>query len=133
MDSLMKKGLRHEQRVLRARVAGLDGFPDEEGIKTDVEFGVRKQDEALMDSLMKKGLRPAWILVCRPDCALMDSLMKKGLRRTLVGDRAGAVGLDGFPDEEGIKTVRLALPFCRPSGLDGFPDEEGIKTHGRRQ
>ena len=39
--------------------------------------------------------------------ALMDSLMKKGLRLAAGTHRAGTESLDGFPDEEGIKTPQL--------------------------
>ena len=57
MDSLMKKGLRLTVADNSEHAIGLDGFPDEEGIKTPLTslFAVA---QALMDSLMKKGLRP---------------------------------------------------------------------------
>ena len=63
---------------------------------------------ALMDSLMKKGLRRHAARLRWTPWALMDSLMKKGLRQQSAHRLQPRGGLDGFPDEEGIKTVFMA-------------------------
>ena len=56
----------------------------------------------------------------------MDYLIKKGLRQLFRRIPVITNGLNGFPDQERIKTRPCRYPLrC---SLNGFPDQEGIKT-----
>ena len=107
----MKKGLRlivqHGLRIAE----GQNDRPDEEGIKTWFTGNQSVFTSDRTTDLMKKGLRPGFVLQKPLDrFDRTTDLMKKGLRPSFFALLMSAEGQNDRPDEEGIKTVTLLRP-----------------------
>jgi len=111
-DALKKKGLRHSASLAATAALAGDRCPEEEGIKTRVEY-VPSQEAAGDRCPEEEGIKTAeFASAAAFFCLVTDALKKKGLRRLLPGFFAGTATGDRCPEEEGIKTTGTVQKRC---------------------